>query len=163
MEADGSFLGSPVDMLAGNGGVRSNSCRIKKPLIMTGLYKIIYQTSKRLGITHWYMITENKIYTILRKFGFVFHQVGKPINYHGLRAPCFGIVMEIERELADKNPRMLMTMLDGLEERYWPEIGWLEELKKGDRRENGHKRLLPQFVNNLLVPARKWPAHVAVS
>jgi len=34
----------------------------KRPIIVLGLYQILYHASKRMGITHWYMITEEKLF-----------------------------------------------------------------------------------------------------
>jgi N-acyl amino acid synthase of PEP-CTERM/exosortase system len=44
----------------------------KNPVIVMGLYQILYQATKRRGLSHWYMITEEKIFHSLKKFGFLF-------------------------------------------------------------------------------------------
>ena len=54
------------------------------------------------------------------KYGFHFHQIGKPVEYHGLRIPYLGIIDEMEQSLAKTNPNMLKLMLAGLEEKYHP-------------------------------------------
>ncbi len=92
----------------------------KNPIIVLGLYQAMYHESKRRGITHWYMITEEKLYFALKKFGFLFHQIGEPVWYHGQRIPYLGIVEEIERELMKTSPEMLEIMLTGLEREYHP-------------------------------------------
>jgi len=92
----------------------------KNPVIVLGLYQAMYHESRRRGITHWYMITEEKVFHALKKYGFLFHKIGKPIWYHGWRIPYLGNVEEIERELIKTNPEMLKIMLAGLEKEYHP-------------------------------------------
>lgn len=78
--------------------------RRKFPLITIGLYRIMYQTSKEVGITRWYMISEAKLFRIIKIYGFVFHSVGDEIDYHGLRTPYLGIISEFEQNLSRENP-----------------------------------------------------------
>lgn len=94
----------------------------KNPIIVLGLYQVMYHESKRRGITHWYMITEQKVYYALKKYGFHFHQIGESIEYHGKRVPYLGIIDEIEQSLIAANPEMLKIMLTGLEKNYWPKF-----------------------------------------
>jgi len=92
----------------------------KNPIIVLGLYQAMYQESRRLGLSHWYMITEDKLFYALSKYGFLFHKIGESIEYHGKRTPYLGIVEEVERTLIKNNPDMLKIMLTGLEKEYYP-------------------------------------------
>jgi len=92
----------------------------KNPIIVLGLYQVMYHESKRLGITHWYMITEKKLFYALKKYGFIFHQIGDTVEYHGERTPYLGIIEQIENTLIENNPDMLKIMLTGLEKKYHP-------------------------------------------
>lgn len=92
----------------------------KNPIIVLGLYQVMYHVSKRRGITHWYMITEDKLFYALKKYGFIFHQIGEPVEYHGQRTPYLGIIDEIERNYFKNNPEMFKIMLTGLEKEYHP-------------------------------------------
>lgn len=92
----------------------------KNPIIVLGLYQVMYHESRRRGLTHWYMITEEKLFYALKKYGFLFHQVGDPVEYHGERIPYLGIIEDIERRLIKDNPEMLKVMLTGLEKEYYP-------------------------------------------
>jgi len=92
----------------------------KNPIIVLGLYQVMYHESRRRGISHWYMITEKKLFFALKKYGFLFHQIGEPVEYHGERIPYLGIVEEIEKTLRKNNPDMYKIMLTGLEEKYHP-------------------------------------------
>jgi len=92
----------------------------KNPIIVLGLYQVMYHESRRRGITHWYMITDKKLFYALKKYGFLFHQIGDPVEYHGERTPYLGIIEEIEKTLMKDNPDMLKIMLTGLEKKYHP-------------------------------------------
>ena len=92
----------------------------KNPIIVLGLYQVLYHESRRRGLTHWYMITEKKLFFALKKYGFLFHQIGEPVEYHGQRTPYLGIIEEIEKTLIKNNPDMLKIMLTGLEKKYHP-------------------------------------------
>ncbi len=101
----------------------------KNPIIMQGLYAIIYQESRRRGITHWYMITEKKLYYALKRYGVLFHQIGAPVWYHGERTPYLGIIDQIEQNLIKKNPAMMKNMLIGLEKEYHPSFSNEDKLR----------------------------------
>ncbi len=92
----------------------------KNPIIVLGLYQVMYHESRRRGLTHWYMITEEKVFFALKKYGFLFHQIGEPVEYHGKRIPYLGIVEENERKLLNESPDMLKIMLAGLEKEFYP-------------------------------------------
>lgn len=95
----------------------------KAPVIVIGLYQVMYHESKRLGITHWYMITEQKVYNSFRKFGFLFYAIGEPVYYHGLRTPYLGVIKDMEKRVMDENPFLLRLFLRGLEKEYRPRFG----------------------------------------
>ena len=91
-----------------------------QPYLILGLFKEMYQVSKKLGITHWYMITEKKLWYALKRFDLIFRQIGEPVNYHGLRIPYLGIVEEIEQNLLTKHKNFCQDFLVGLDKQYWP-------------------------------------------
>lgn len=92
----------------------------KNPIIVLGLFQAMYHESRRRGITHWYMITEEKVFFALKKYGFSFQKIGEPIWYHGWRTPYLGVMEKIEKALIKNNPEMLKVMLTGLEKKYHP-------------------------------------------
>ncbi len=98
---------------------RNEKIRIQ-PYLIWGLFKELYQVSKKLGITHWYMITEKKLWYALKRFDFIFRQVGEPVDYHGMRIPYLGIVAEIEQNLIKKQMDFYQDFLVGLDKQYWP-------------------------------------------
>ncbi|MCF6246261.1 MAG: PEP-CTERM/exosortase system-associated acyltransferase [Desulfobacula sp.] len=107
-------------ILPDDGSIPDEMSGRKNPIIVLGLYQVLYHESKRRGISHWYMITEKKLFYALKKYGFLFHQIGDPVEYHGERIPYLGIIQEIEKTLAKNNPDMLKIMLTGLEKEYHP-------------------------------------------
>jgi len=108
------------------GGVlpdRNNSRNVKvriQPYLVLGLFKELYQVSKKLGITHWYMITEKKLWYALKRFDLIFRQIGEPVQYHGLRIPYLGVIEEIEQHLMKKHMDFYQDFLTGLDKQYWP-------------------------------------------
>ncbi len=90
------------------------------PIIVLGLYQAMYQEAKRRGIAHLYMITEEKLYHALKRFGIHFKRIGEPVEYHGIRIPYLGNIKEMEKILKEDYPGMLKMMLIGLEEKYHP-------------------------------------------
>ncbi len=72
--------------------------------VIINLYKAIYLESKKRGLTHWYAVMTKGIVLLLGKFGFKFHAIGDPVDYHGIRTPYLGEIQEIEQEMSEKNP-----------------------------------------------------------
>lgn len=94
----------------------------QKPIIVLGLYRAVYSKCKEMGISHMYMITEIKLFHALYKFGFVFSQVGEPVEYHGKRIPYATSWERIEKHLKEHNPGQLDFLLLGLDEKYHPKF-----------------------------------------
>ncbi len=101
----------------------SNSKNVKvriQPYLILGLFKELYHVSKKLGITHWFMITEKKLWYALKRFDLIFRQIGEPVDYHGIRIPYLGIIEEIERNLMNNHMGFYQKFLNGLDKKYWP-------------------------------------------
>ena len=102
-------------------GEKPDNAKVRiQPYLILGLFKELYQVSKKLGITHWYMITEKKLWYALKRFDLIFRQIGEPVQYHGLRIPYLGIVEEIEQHLMKKHMDFYQDFLVGLDKQYWP-------------------------------------------
>jgi N-acyl amino acid synthase of PEP-CTERM/exosortase system len=104
------------------GVIPEEYARRQRPAIMLGLCALIWQTSKRLGLTHWYMISEKKLWNTLYKYGMLFHQIGEPVEYHGIRIPYMIPLAEFEDHLRCANPPLYATFLSGLEAEYHPKV-----------------------------------------
>ena len=124
-QGDGLF-GVESYLKVSEGGIIPERGRIKKeririqPFLVLGLLKEIYQVSKKLGITHWYMITEKKLWYAMKRFNLIFRQIGEPVHYHGLRIPYLGVIDEIEQDLMNKHMDFYQDFLVGLDKQYWP-------------------------------------------
>ncbi len=94
----------------------------QKPVIILGLYKTVYLKCKDLDISHMYMITEDKLFHALYKFGFVFTQVGAPVEYHGKRTPYATSWDTIERHMHQHHPDLLEFLVFGLDAQYRPKF-----------------------------------------
>jgi len=92
----------------------------EKPVIILGLYKLVYLKCKELGITHMYMITEDKLFHALYKFGFVFFKVGEPVEYHGKRTPFATSWNTIEKHMHANHQELLDFLTFGLDDRHKP-------------------------------------------
>jgi N-acyl amino acid synthase of PEP-CTERM/exosortase system len=122
---DGLF-GVESYLKVSEGGVLPDQGRPKnkrvrmQPYLILGLFKELYHVTKKLGITHWYMITEKKLWYALKRFDLIFQQIGEPVQYHGERIPYIGVVEEIERHLMRKHMGFYKDFLTGLDRKYWP-------------------------------------------
>ncbi len=72
--------------------------------IVLGLYREVYHATRRLDITHWYAAMEDKLWILLRRFGFVFEPIGPHVNYHGRRAPFLADVSAVEAVVGLRSP-----------------------------------------------------------
>ncbi len=66
--------------------------------IQKGLYKIVYQASKELGITHLCSIMEEQLFKALKKFSIIFQTIGPTFYNHGPVAPYLCEVPNIHRD-----------------------------------------------------------------
>lgn len=87
----------------------------QRPVIILGLYKAVYLKCRELGITHMIMITEEKLFHALCRFGFIFHQIGPCVAYHGARTP-YGTSWDIiECHMREKHKDILEFLTFGLD------------------------------------------------
>ncbi|WP_319574660.1 PEP-CTERM/exosortase system-associated acyltransferase [uncultured Desulfobacter sp.] len=109
-------------VLPDDGTIPKKMAGRKNPIIVLGLYQVMLHESLRQGLTYWYMITEKKIFYALKKYGFLFHQIGEPVQYHGERIPYFADIHELLVNLKQTDAGMYNFLLAGLEEAYRPDI-----------------------------------------
>jgi N-acyl amino acid synthase of PEP-CTERM/exosortase system len=65
------------------------------PHLILGLFLAIVKLSAEHHITHWYAVMDVSLLRLLKRFGINFTTIGGPVDYHGLRQPCFGSVDDI--------------------------------------------------------------------
>jgi len=82
--------------------------------LVRGLYIALYRDSKAREITHWYAVMAKGLYTILKRWGIAFVQIGQERDYHGLRAPYLVNIESIERSLEKFDPVLYCEARSGL-------------------------------------------------
>ena len=94
--------------------------RRNKPEIILGLYKTMYQASKRQGITHWFVAMEKTLLRLLHRFNVDFNPIGPELDYYGPVSPYIAVVAEIEEHVYRHNPAMFEDFMAGLEPEFLP-------------------------------------------
>ena len=88
-----------------------------------GLYREMYQESKRRGITHWFALMEKSLYLLLRLHGFTFKPIGEDVDVYGMVTPYLAEVEDIEKSLYQKSPEFARAYFaTGLELKYRPQF-----------------------------------------
>jgi N-acyl amino acid synthase of PEP-CTERM/exosortase system len=88
-------------------------------LVMT-LYKALYQTSKRCGITNWLAATEKSLQRLVTRSGFPFRQIGPETDYYGLVAPYLLDLAEFDVNIMSGQFPALKDFIEGLEPEFRP-------------------------------------------
>ncbi|MEO8417832.1 MAG: PEP-CTERM/exosortase system-associated acyltransferase [Methylophilaceae bacterium] len=83
--------------------------------IILGLYKTMYQVSKRRGITHWFAAMEKTLLRLLHRYSFAFNPIGPQIDYYGPVTPYLTKIAHIETGLRRQCPEMFAKFIQGLE------------------------------------------------
>lgn len=110
-------------ILAENPEDRSEQERKRqRPVVILGLYKAMYQETKRINNTHWYAAMEKKLWHALQQFHFTFQEIGPECDYYGPVTPYLGFINNLEKEVSKGSPELWTFLLDGLEKEYWPEF-----------------------------------------
>lgn len=89
--------------------------RRKYPIVVLGLYRAMYQESKKLGLVLWYAAMEKKLWRALRLYGIHFTKVGEEIDYYGPVAPYLGFIKELERKISSHKPELFHYFTEGLD------------------------------------------------
>lgn len=83
------------------------------PLILFGLFRLMFEESLRTGLTHWLAAMEPWLQQFLDRFGFTFNAVGGPIDYFGEVVPYSARIEDIFRAVAEMKPEVLQMVLGG--------------------------------------------------
>ncbi len=84
--------------------VESAPLRRLMPYLSIGLMQGVLRLSLQHGVTHLCAIIDPCLLRLLGRFGLHFHAVGEPIDYHGLRQPCFAELEELIESAAKEQP-----------------------------------------------------------
>lgn len=96
--------------------------RRQHPEIVFGIFKLIYQTSKRRGITHWFAAMEKSLLRLLHRYHIDFMPIGPELDYYGPVTPFFAEIAAMEKSVHEGSPDMLKEMMQGLEVELLPEF-----------------------------------------
>lgn len=88
--------------------------RRHRPDIVVGLYKSLYQESKRHGITHWIAAMEPGLLKLLRRFYFSFEPIGPEVDYYGPVRPYIVSLESIEDQVYEKSKPFYAAFVRGL-------------------------------------------------
>lgn len=89
--------------------------RRQRPEIVLGLYKTLYQESKRQGITHWFAAMEKTLLRLLHRYKFAFQPIGPEVDYYGPVTPYMAEIAKIEEGIYHKCPELFSEFTKGLE------------------------------------------------
>ena len=95
--------------------------RSRRPEIVLGLYKAMYQQSKRQGINIWFAAMEKTLLRLLSRFRFTFTPIGPEVDYYGPVTPYFADIEAIERQVFENMPELFAEFVDGLEPEFIPD------------------------------------------
>ena len=76
------------------------------PYLSVGLIQGGLKLSLRHGVTHLCAIIDPALLRLLGRFGLHFHAIGEPVDYHGLRQPCFAELDDLIRCSAIEQPEL---------------------------------------------------------
>ncbi|NPU86575.1 MAG: PEP-CTERM/exosortase system-associated acyltransferase [Syntrophaceae bacterium] len=94
----------------------------QQPVVILGLYKAMYHETRRINFSHWLAAMEKKLWYALKTFHFTFQEIGPQVDYYGPVTPYLGFIEKLEKEVNDNSPELWSFLLDGLDEKYWPEF-----------------------------------------
>lgn len=87
-----------------------------------GLYRAMYQESKRIGIRYWYALMEKTLWMLLKIHGFVFHPIGPEVDFYGMVTPYLADIQELERTVHDKFPQFYAYFIEDLDPELQPKF-----------------------------------------
>jgi N-acyl amino acid synthase of PEP-CTERM/exosortase system len=90
------------------------------PEIVSGIYRRLYQESKRQGIEHWIVAMERGLHVVLSRMGFVFAPIGPKVDYFGPVRPYIASIRTLEGHLFRTSPDVFRYMVSGLEPELLP-------------------------------------------
>jgi N-acyl amino acid synthase of PEP-CTERM/exosortase system len=94
--------------------------RRNRPEIVLGLYKTLYQESRRSGIDYWFAAMEESLSRLLARFAFRFQTAGPETDYYGPVTPSFCCVREMEEMVCRRCPALAEELSAGLDPELLP-------------------------------------------
>ncbi len=76
----------------------------KGPRVILGLFRSLYQASKRIRLGRWLFMADMRVFTLLNRYGFPFRQVADRLPEFPDRVPCLMSLTEFEDQLRRLDP-----------------------------------------------------------
>ena len=83
------------------------------PLLRLGLMQGLGQMCRSQGITHCCALMEPTLLRMLDAMAIRFHPIGPPVEFHGLRQPCYLDISEMSEEVRRERPAFWDVLSDG--------------------------------------------------
>lgn len=90
------------------------------PVVTLGLFRTLYQASKRQGILRWLLMADRKLLALLQRYGMPFRQVADSPEELPGRLPTVLHFDDFENRLFRLDPDLFWEFMDGLETEYRP-------------------------------------------
>jgi N-acyl amino acid synthase of PEP-CTERM/exosortase system len=87
------------------------------PLMSLGLIQGLVRMTAQCGVTHWCAMMEPKLLRMLTSLGIYFEPIGEPVQYLGLRQPCYCVVDTVLKRVRYEHPDFWDVLTD--EGRIW--------------------------------------------
>ena len=114
-KGDGPFGLAEADEQRGMAGCDDRRAAPRRPQIVMGLYKALYQESLRQDVTYWFAAMEVSLSRLLARFHFSFDALGPEIDYHGPVTPFVASIRALEQSVYHHHPDLLRDLADELE------------------------------------------------
>lgn len=114
-QSDTFYGGPPRTNRAPPGPLPPASPPRDAPEMISGIFRLIYQESKRHGVTHWVVAMERSLQIMLKRMGFEFAPIGPEVDYYGPVRPYVGEIAAIERYVSRTRPETFRYVSLGLE------------------------------------------------
>lgn len=85
------------------------------PEIVAGLFKSLYQETRRRGLTHLIVAMERSLYLLLKRMGYHFHAIGPAVDYYGPVIPYVARIRDLEHYLYTQRRTVYDYWMQGLE------------------------------------------------
>jgi N-acyl amino acid synthase of PEP-CTERM/exosortase system len=87
-----------------------------------GLYRAMYQESKRTGILYWLALMEKGLWKLLSIHGFAFRPIGPEIDFLGPVKPYLAEIRQLDEAIYSKFPQFFEYFMMGLEPELKPRV-----------------------------------------
>ncbi|PWB59891.1 MAG: PEP-CTERM/exosortase system-associated acyltransferase [Nitrosomonadales bacterium] len=94
--------------------------RRSRPELVLGLYRTMYQYSKRQGITYWLAAMEKTLLRLLHRYQFGFKPIGPEVDYYGPVTPYLAEIAEMEKGVRQRHPDLFAEFAQGLSPEFMP-------------------------------------------